>query len=191
MKYAVRAMRRVNAAVLVQSAFRRFSDRRMVVMRRKLMHFAVLSIQRVCRSFLCRLRLHFNRAAMRIQGFMRMVYQIRWGAAVRTVSSVKATVSGKEVAAVVIQCAIRRFLAMRLVRHIRVGQFIANRCARVIQRAYRWFKRKLHSIKTFYESRLGLAATPAIDDPVCTAHLASLIYDMYASLTHAHGSCRP
>jgi len=115
MKYGIRAILRVKSALKIQSVVRRFSDKRLVKNLRKLRHYAALSIQRVMRSFLCRQFLLFDRAARKVTGFMRMVYQQRWTAAVFAVSDLKRNLNENEIAAVTIQCFIRRFLAGRLV----------------------------------------------------------------------------
>ena len=115
MKYGVRAILRVKAALKLQSVVRRFSDKRLVKNIRKLHHYAALSIQRVMRSFLCRQFLLFDRAARKVTGFMRLVYQTRWTAAVHAVADLKRNLNENEIAAITIQCFIRRFLAGRLV----------------------------------------------------------------------------
>ena len=115
MKYGIRAILRVKSALKIQSVVRRFSDKRLVKNLRKLRHYAALSIQRVMRSFLCRQFLLFDRAARKVTGFMRLVYQTRWTAAVHAVSDLKKNLNENEIAAITIQCFIRRFLAGRLV----------------------------------------------------------------------------
>ena len=115
MKYGVRAILRVKAALKLQSVVRRFSDKRLVKYLRKLRHYAALSIQRVMRSFLCRQFLLFDRAARKVTGFMRLVYQTRWTAAVHAVADLKRNLNENEIAVITIQCFIRRFLAGRWV----------------------------------------------------------------------------